>query len=123
MPHTAGGRYYEAPKTNSKAVLASAARTASTTSTPFATEDNVAVEATLKVTAVAGTAPTLDLALETSFDGVLWDTVGSFPQKTAAGTHTKVFGPLGPQCRWRSTIGGSAGQSVTYSVDTKGRLL
>jgi hypothetical protein len=68
------------------------------------------------VSAASGTTPTLDVTLETSIDGgATWDTVAAFAQKTAAGSDGHVFGPLGDQCRWKWTIGGTT-PSFTFAI-------
>jgi hypothetical protein len=72
------------------------------------------------VTAHAGTTPTLDVVLETSVDGTNWDQVGAFPQVTGdVAGRGKAFAGLGRKCRWKWTIGGTAGQSFTFAVAAK----
>ena len=117
-PSGAGNRYYPDAETRADMALASAARTASGTGAAFGTEDVVNIEATLDVTAVSGTGPTLDLRLETTVDGTNWDTVAAFPQRTAAGQRGKAFAGLGRQCRWAWTIAGT-GPSFTFAVTAK----
>lgn len=45
----------------------------------------------LAVSAVAGTLPTLDVTVETSEDGVVWRTLGAFPQRTGVGAVRQRF--------------------------------
>lgn len=113
-------RAHKIPETRGGFKLASAARGASGTGAAFDAEDVVNIEATLAVTAHAGTAPTLDVVLETSVDGTNWDQVGAFPQQTGdVAGRGKAFAGLGRKCRWKWTIGGSAGQSFTFGVTVK----
>lgn len=121
MPVTSSGRHYNASERAARADLTAAARTASGQSTSFNAEDADVIEATLSITTVSGTTPTLDLKLQTSMDGTTWDDVGAFPQKTAAGTHTRVFSPVGNFCRWVWTIGGTATPTFNFSVSSKAK--
>lgn len=109
------GNWYPPDQPRADASVASAARTTTGTGTAFDVDQAESLEASLDITAVAGTAPTLDLVLESTVDGTHWWTVGSFSQKTAQGTDAKVFGPLGQQARWKWTIGGTT-PSFTFSV-------
>lgn len=97
----------------------SAAETATGNDTAIELADKGTIRLTLIVTAVAGTAPTLDVTVETSQDnGVTdaWRTLGTFTQATGATTARKTFGGCDRWVRTRRVIGGSAGQSVTYSL-------
>lgn len=115
MPQDSQGRWYNEPEARSDFGLASAARTASGTGSAFSVQDVSAILGTLSVTAASGTAPTLDVRLETTVDGTNWYTVGSFPQKTAAGSDARAFGPVGSQCRWAWTVAGT-GPSFTFGL-------
>lgn len=115
MPQDSQGRYYNDPEARTSFALASAVRTASGTGTAFAVEDVSAILGTLNVTAASGSSPTLDVRLETTVDGTNWYTVGSFPQKTAAGTDARAFGPVGSQCRWAWAVTGTT-PSFTFAV-------
>lgn len=95
MSVTTKGRHYNPPETASRADLASAARTTSSTSTPFLIEDAHTLIGALKITAVAGSSPTLDLVLETTNDdptmpSALWDSSGAFAQKTGTAQVSEV---------------------------------
>lgn len=72
----------------------------------------------IDITAVSGTAPTLDVVLETSRDQVIWRAapVGAFAQATAAGTQTRAFLDLERYVRARWTIGGTGSPSLTFSI-------
>lgn len=114
-PQDAQGRYTPDAEARTAADVSSAARTATGTGTAFDTSDLVALFATLTVSARSGTNPTLDVTLETTVDGTNWYTAGSFTQKTATGSEAKAFGALGPQCRWKWTIGGTT-PSFTFTI-------
>ena len=118
MPVDQKGRHYEGDEARADAAVASAARTASATGTAFNTEDATAFEATLTVSAASGTAPLLDVRLETTVDGTNYYTVGSFGQKTASATEAKAFGPLGDTCRWAWTVAGTT-PSFTFSISAE----
>lgn len=112
------GRYYEDEEARPDAAVASAARTATGTSAAFNTEDAQALKATLDITAVSGTSPTLDVVLESTVNGTDWYTVDAFAQKTTVDNDARAFGPLGDQCRWRWTIGGTT-PSFTFSISVE----
>lgn len=69
----------------------------------------------LAVTAASGTTPTLDVALETSKDGVSWRSLGSFAQKTAVSSERKSFSGCDRLVRTNAVIGGTT-PSFTFSV-------
>lgn len=72
---------------------------------------------TLTVTAKAGTLPTLDVQLQTRAYGGAWANVGAaFAQKTDVGAQTITVDGLRDEVQAVCTIGGSAGQSFTFSV-------
>lgn len=87
-----------------------------------ATIEGLGVQTTLRVqlevTAAAGTTPTLDVVLEDTIDGVNWNTLQPvFAQKVAAGREViNIITPFTGSIRARWTIGGSAGQSFTFSI-------
>lgn len=116
MPLDRLGNYYAGDTPRPDAELASAARTASGTGASFNTDDADSFEGFLTVSAASGTAPTLDVRLETSVDGgASWTTVAAFAQITAAGSRSRVFGPLGDSCRWAWTIAGTT-PSFTFTI-------
>lgn len=108
------GTYYTA--------VASAARTTSANSgalSGFA--DWSKFRAQLNVTAASGSTPTLDVVVEDSFDGSVWNTVATFTQKTAAGVQAvDVSGQFTDQLRVRWTVGGGT-PSFTFDVKFYGR--
>ena len=70
----------------------------------------------LGVTAASGTSPTLNIVIEDSIDGVNWNTIGTFAQKTAAGLEViNVTLPFANHIRARWTIAGTA-PSFTFAV-------
>lgn len=97
-------------------LAASAARTATGNGTSVALGDRGVARLLLDVTAVAGTSPTLDITVETSFDGAAWRSLGTFAQKTAVGTERKSFSGCDRFVRANHTIGGTGGPSFTFSI-------
>lgn len=72
----------------------------------------------LDVTAVAGATPTLDVVVEDTIDGVNFNTIGTFAQRTAVGRQViDVTSPFSDIARIRWTIGGGT-PSFTFSVDS-----
>jgi len=62
----------------------------------------------VNVTAVGGTAPTLDITLQTSFwDEPFWGDLESFPQITAVGTYVRRLTNFGQYLRCSCVIGGT----------------
>lgn len=77
----------------------------------------VALIAQLNVTAVAGTTPTLNVVIEDSVDGVNWNTIGTFTQKTGVSREViRISTPFASKLRATRTIGGTAGPSFTYEI-------
>jgi hypothetical protein len=62
------------------------ARTAGGSGAPAQVWEAHTLRASLAVTAVGGTTPSLTVTLETSADGVSWRSIGSFPAVTGVGT-------------------------------------
>ncbi len=75
------------------------------------------LRAQLEVTAASGTSPTLDVVIQDSLDGVNWNTIGTFAQKTGAGQREviNVTSPFSDRIRARWTLGGTT-PSFTFSV-------
>lgn len=100
-------------------VLASAARTTTGTSPGIILGDAGDVLAlAVNVSAVSGTTPTLDLAVQWSHDGTTWfaaDVPDTFVQVTAAKQTSKTFVIKGPRYRFSWTIGGTT-PSFTFDV-------
>ena len=111
---TTGGQWVD---TLDLTLAAAAARTATAAGAAFEVGNHRNVVATLAVTAASGTDETLDVVLETSdaADGT-WRTLGSFAQKTAAGTERKSFPGADRFIRAKWTLGGTDTPSFTFSV-------
>lgn len=74
------------------------------------------LRAHLNVTAAAGTGPTLDVVLEDTLDGVNWNIIATFAQKTAPGREVvNVTAPFADRLRARWTVAGTA-SSFTFDV-------
>lgn len=127
MPLASDSRWYNDPETVARAAVASAARTASGESAAFKSEDVDAIRATLDITAVGGTAPTVDVKLQTrrSSGGVTgtWrDVPGStVPQKNAVSKDGVTAVGLDDECKWVWTIGGTT-PSLTFSIAANAAL-
>lgn len=99
-----------------RTVLTSAARTASGDASFDVPDGAIALLAQLDVTAVSGTAPTLDVVIEDSLDGVNYDEVQAFTQRTAAGRQrVAITTPISQRARVRWTIAGTT-PSFTFSL-------
>lgn len=93
----------------------SAARTATGNGSSVEVGDRGVARLLLDVTAASGTSPTLDVTVETSHDGTTWRQVGTFAQKTAAGTERKSFSGLDRFVRATWTLGGTT-PSFTFEI-------
>lgn len=102
---------------STEAVLPSAARTATGTSSTFRDFGAAkTLRAQLEVTAVSGVAPTLDVVLEDTLDGTNFNTVGTFTQATAATRQViNITTPFSDRVRARYTLAGTT-PSFTFSV-------
>lgn len=96
-------------------LASSAARTATGDGSSVEVGDRGVVRLLLDVTAASGTSPTLDVTVETSFDGTTWRQAGTFTQQTAVGTERKSFSGLDRFVRVTWTIGGTT-PSFTFEV-------
>ena len=98
-------------------LLGSEARTATTNGEWFDVGDAHTLRLLLDVTARSGTSPTCDVSVQTrkDADDASPRTVGSFAQKTAAGSERKAFTGLDRQVRVVQTLGGTT-PSFTSSV-------
>lgn len=96
----------------------SAARTASGNTAAAEVGGLHTARAFLDVTAASGTAPTLDVVLETSHDGTTWRTAKAFGQKTAVSSERLSNSDLDRFVRWRWTIAGTT-PSFTFKVDAE----
>lgn len=97
--------------------LGSVARTVSAAGPAVEVGDKIEIrDLKLTVTAVSGTSPTLDVTVQTSPDASTWTPVGTFTQKTTAGTQTKNFIGLDRYVQVAWVIGGTGSPSVTFDV-------
>ncbi len=113
------GQWYNDPKADSTASVVSAARTTSGQSTSFSVQDIATIDATLNITAVSGTSPSLTLTLQVSDDNATWEaapsgawaaaTAVSAPERTVSVKDWKF-------ARWSWVITGTT-PSFTFSVD------
>lgn len=111
-------KYFEGAVARPEVDVASATKAATFTSPSFAVDDSEAIVSTLAVTAASGTSPTLNVALEVSYDGgTTWfANAGAFAQATGVTSETKSFLVAGAtHGRWKQTIGGTT-PSFTYSL-------
>lgn len=101
------------------AEVASAARTTSGNSGTISVPTGGSISGLLVVSAQSGTAPTLDVTLEESYDnGVTWSQIWQAP-RFAAATGNAIIPPitvLGLR-RWAWTIGGAT-PSFTFAINT-----
>ena len=98
-------------------LLASGARTASGEGVSTDLSNTKELIATLDVTAVGGTTPTLDVKLQHSPDGVKWSDLGTaFAQKTGVAREVKVFTQYHRYVKVVYTIAGTS-PSFTFSVE------
>ena len=75
------------------------------------------IRAQLNVTAVSGSAPTLDVIFEDTLDGVNWNTVGTLTQKNTTGREViNITAPFADTVRVSWVISGTT-PSFTFSVD------
>lgn len=84
--------------------------------------DRATVRLALTVTAKAGTAPTLDVTIETSHDGANWYEAGSFgqvsdPNLTSGPLVVRKIVAIDRFVRAKWEVGGSDTPSLTFSLD------
>lgn len=97
--------------------LGSAARTTTAAGPAVEVGDKIEIrDLKLTVTAASGTSPTLDVTVQTSPDASTWTSVGTFTQKTGAGTQTKNFIGLDRYVQVAWVIGGTGSPSFTFDV-------
>ncbi len=90
--------------------------TATGTTTAVEIGDKGTLRLLLTTASVTGTSPTLDVAVQTSYDGSTgWTTVASFAQKTTATTERKQFTGIDRFVRLSYTVGGTT-PSFTVTV-------
>jgi len=94
--------------------------TSTTTGETIAVPQYRELTAYLSVTAVSGTAPTLNAVIESSPDGSVWYTHTSFTQATASTTEAKSLSNFGKNIRVVSTLGGTT-PSFTFTLKATGK--
>lgn len=108
------GQLYEEDEVE---LLASAARTSSTTSDVYEVGDKGTLRLSLAVTAASGTAPTLHVQIETreAYGSGSWRVVDAFPVQSSTGTVRRSMSGLDRFVRAVCTLGGSS-PSFTFSL-------
>lgn len=102
-------------------LAASAARTTDSQGSAVALAARRTLSALLTVSAVAGDSPTLDVILETSYDGSTdWRTLLTFAQKTGAGSERKSVGGADRFVRAKWDVGGTAAAAATDTTGVEG---
>lgn len=101
--------------TKSTSLHASAARTATGASAAIEVGDRGVLRLLLDVTAASGTTPTLDVTVQTSYDGTTWRSLGTFTQATGVTSERKSFSGCDRFARVSYTIGGTT-PSFTFAV-------
>jgi len=98
--------------------VASAALTTTTTTAAFTPTFGTSYSVSIPVTAVTGTTPTLDVAIEESDDsGTNWFKVYDFPRITAAGMYrSPLIRIVGNRVRYVQTVGGTS-PSFTRAIN------
>ena len=98
--------------------VASAALTTTTTTAAFTPTFGTGYSVSIPVTAVSGTTPTLDVAIEESDDsGTNWFKVYDFPRITAAGMYrSPLIRMVGNRVRYVQTVGGTT-PSFTRAIN------
>jgi hypothetical protein len=98
-------------------VIETLARTTNGNSGDFRTSGGEFVRAQLNIASVTGTSPTLSVVVEDSIDGVTFNPIGNFTQKTAAGREIlNITTPFTENLRVSWTITGAAA-NFTFGVD------
>ena len=108
---TKSGRW---ANTQALVLAASAARTATGNGSAVEIGDKAVARLLLDVTARTGTTPTLDVTIQTSYDGTTWRNAGTFTQATAVGQQRGSF-MLDRYVRAAWTIGGTT-PNFTFSI-------
>ncbi len=98
-------------------IIETLARTTNGTSGDVRTYGSDILRAQLNVTAASGTAPTLNVLIEDTLDGINYNTIGTFAQKAAAGREViNITVPFSETLRVSWTIAETT-PSFTFSVD------
>jgi hypothetical protein len=92
-------------------------RTVNGTSGDLRTSNGESLRCQLNVVAASGTTPTLSVIVEDTLDGINYNTIGTFAQKTAAGREViNITTPFSETLRVSWIIGGT-NPSFTISID------
>ena len=91
------------------------ARTANGTGPTVPTLNGGTLRLDLTIDAIAGTTPTITVAVEHSPNGTQWSPLGAFAAATAVGTQRLVRSGLDRYVRATWTVGGTT-PAVTFSV-------
>ena len=98
-------------------IIELSARTTNGNSGDVRTYGSDILRAQLNVTAASGTSPTLNVLIEDTLDGINYNTIGNFTQKTAAGREViNVTVPFSETLRVSWAIAGT-NPSFSFSVD------
>jgi hypothetical protein len=98
-------------------VLPLQARTANGNTSTIQAGGAELIRCQLDVTAVSGTTPTLSVTVEDTLDGVNFNTIAAFAQKTAAGREVvNITGAFSESVRVRWVVGGTS-PSFTFACD------
>ncbi len=98
-------------------ILESSARTTNGNSGNIQASGGESIRAQLNVTTASGTSPTLNVLIEDTLDGINYNTIAAFTQKTAAGREVlNITTPFSETLRVSWTIAG-ASASFSFSVD------
>ncbi len=98
-------------------VIESLARTTNGSGGDVRMPGGESVRAQLSVSATSGTSPTLNVLIEDTLDGINYNTIGTFAQKTAAGREIiNITTPFSETLRVSWTIAGT-NPSFTFGVD------
>lgn len=110
------------PSSTPVTLLASAAQAASGVGASVDLGIQTGLLLDLAVSDASGTDPTLDVAIETSKDGVVWRQLDAFEQVTAAGPVARAFAGADRYVRARWTLGGTT-PSFTFALTGQALLL
>ncbi len=98
-------------------VIESLARTTNGSSNTVQAYGGESLRAQLNVTAATGTSPTLNVLVEDSLDGINFNTIGTFAQKTTAGREViNITSPFAENLRVSWTIAGT-GATFSFGID------
>ncbi len=98
-------------------IIELSARTTNGSSGDLKASGGESVRAQLNVTAASGTAPTLNVLIEDTLDGINYNTIGTFAQKTGAGREViNITTPFSETLRASWAIAGT-NPSFSFSVD------